>query len=71
MARCLASTNEIPAVEPPKGLKATLRHYQEDGFAWLQFLSGLGLSGVLADDMGLGKTVQAWPTSWPRRTPAG
>ena len=59
MARRLASTNEIPAVEPPKGLKATLRHYQEDGFAWLQFLSGLGLSGVLADDMGLGKTVQA------------
>ena len=36
-----------------------MRHYQEDGFAWLQFLSGLGLSGVLADDMGLGKTVQA------------
>ena len=45
--------------QPPKGLKATLRHYQEDGFAWLQFLSSLGLSGVLADDMGLGKTVQA------------
>ena len=43
---------------PPKGLKATLRHYQEDGFAWLQFLSRIGLSGVLADDMGLGKTLQ-------------
>ena len=36
-----------------------MRHYQEDGFAWLQFLQQLGLSGVLADDMGLGKTVQA------------
>jgi hypothetical protein len=59
MARKLAATSEIPAVAAPKGLKATLRHYQEDGFAWLQFLSSLGLSGVLADDMGLGKTVQA------------
>ena len=59
MARRLTTTSEIPAVASPKGLKATLRHYQEDGFAWLQFLSGLGLSGVLADDMGLGKTVQA------------
>ncbi|MFO1047794.1 MAG: DEAD/DEAH box helicase [Geminicoccaceae bacterium] len=59
MARLLATTSEIPAVTPPKSLKATLRHYQEDGFAWLQFLGRLGLSGVLADDMGLGKTVQA------------
>jgi hypothetical protein len=59
MARRLASTSEIPAVAPPKGLKAKLRHYQEEGFAWLQFLAGLGLSGILADDMGLGKTVQA------------
>jgi hypothetical protein len=59
MARRLASTTEIPPVGVPAGLKATLRHYQEEGLAWLQFLSGLGLSGVLADDMGLGKTVQA------------
>ncbi len=58
MARRLATTSEIPAAVVPKGLKATLRPYQEDGFAWLQFLSSLGLSGVLADDMGLGKTVQ-------------
>ncbi len=58
MARRLATTSEIPAVTPPKELRATLRHYQEDGFAWLQFLGSLGLSGVLADDMGLGKTVQ-------------
>ena len=29
------------ASRPRKGLKATLRHYQEDGFAWLQFLSSL------------------------------
>lgn len=59
MARRLGSTTEIPPVAAPAGLKATLRHYQEEGLAWLQFLSSLGLSGVLADDMGLGKTVQA------------
>lgn len=59
MARRLASISEIPPVPAPKGLKATLRHYQEDGLSWLQFLASLGLSGVLADDMGLGKTVQA------------
>jgi SNF2 family DNA or RNA helicase len=59
MARRLASVSEVPSVAPPKGLRAKLRHYQEEGFNWLQFLGGLGLSGVLADDMGLGKTVQA------------
>ena len=36
----------------------TLRPYQAQGVAWLQFLRGAGLGGVLADDMGLGKTVQ-------------
>ncbi|KAB8185733.1 ATP-dependent helicase [Nonomuraea phyllanthi] len=41
----------------PAGLDATLRPYQERGLAWLSFLSGLGLGGVLADDMGLGKTI--------------
>ncbi|CAM5633951.1 DEAD/DEAH box helicase [Rhodanobacter lindaniclasticus] len=42
----------------PKGLKATLRPYQRDGLAWLDFLGAAGLGGILADDMGLGKTVQ-------------
>ena len=59
MARRLAAVTEIPPVAAPSGLKATLRPYQEDGLAWLQFLSSCGLSGVLADDMGLGKTLQA------------
>ena len=35
-----------------------LRHYQQEGLGWLQFLSKFRLGGVLADDMGLGKTVQ-------------
>ncbi len=59
MARRLAAVTEIPPVSVPRGLKATLRTYQEDGLAWLQFLASCGLSGVLADDMGLGKTIQA------------
>ena len=43
----------------PDGLRATLRHYQTDGFRWLARLAGWGLGACLADDMGLGKTVQA------------
>ncbi len=43
----------------PDGLRATLRHYQRDGFEWLARLAGWGLGACLADDMGLGKTLQA------------
>ena len=46
------------ASKPPRGFKATLRPYQLDGLAWLDFLGAAGLGGILADDMGLGKTVQ-------------
>ena len=42
----------------PAGLQASLRPYQSDGLAWLQFLREYELGGILADDMGLGKTVQ-------------
>jgi superfamily II DNA or RNA helicase len=42
----------------PEGLRATLRDYQRQGLAWLQFLRETGFGGILADDMGLGKTVQ-------------
>jgi SNF2 family DNA or RNA helicase len=45
-------------VDPPSGLRATLRPYQRRGLSWLAFLSSLGLGACLADDMGLGKTVQ-------------
>ena len=42
----------------PKGLKATLRNYQKEGYNWLNFLDEFEWGGCLADDMGLGKTVQ-------------
>ena len=45
-------------VLPPPTFKASLRPYQSDGLAWLDFLRDTGFGGVLADDMGLGKTVQ-------------
>ncbi len=44
--------------DPPATLKAQLRPYQRDGFAWLAQLWDLELGGILADDMGLGKTLQ-------------
>ncbi|MGV9773019.1 DEAD/DEAH box helicase [Streptosporangium sp. NPDC003464] len=47
----------LTPVGVPRGLKGTLRPYQERGLSWLSFLSDLGLGGILADDMGLGKTV--------------
>jgi len=48
----------IAAVTLPEAFRGSLRPYQMEGVAWLQFLRGAGLGGVLADDMGLGKTVQ-------------
>ncbi len=42
----------------PATFQGTLRPYQERGLSWLDFLSRLGIGGVLADDMGLGKTAQ-------------
>jgi len=47
------------AVHPPRQLRAELRPYQLQGFAWLKRLSTWGVGACLADDMGLGKTVQA------------
>lgn len=46
------------AIEPPAGLLAELRPYQQDGLNWLTFLQRFGFGGILADDMGLGKTLQ-------------
>ena len=41
-----------------RGLRGTLRPYQEAGHDWLRLVTGLGLGACLADDMGLGKTIQ-------------
>ncbi len=59
MAKRLIESGGVPMVPQPAALKAQLRPYQQQGLSWLQFLSSVGLSGVLADDMGLGKTLQA------------
>ncbi|MEG1494420.1 MAG: DEAD/DEAH box helicase [Gordonibacter sp.] len=49
------------SMEPPElpgSFVATLRHYQQSGYAWLDYVTALGFGACLADDMGLGKTVQ-------------
>lgn len=54
----LTDFQALRPITPPKELQAGLRHYQQDGLNWLQFLREFGLGGILADDMGLGKTLQ-------------
>jgi len=48
----------IQDVALPVNLHAELRHYQQQGLNWLQFLREYKFAGILADDMGLGKTIQ-------------
>ncbi|MFZ6875137.1 SNF2-related protein [Undibacterium sp. Di27W] len=54
----LAEFGGINSISPPVGLQASLRDYQKEGVAWMQFLREYQLAGILADDMGLGKTIQ-------------
>jgi superfamily II DNA or RNA helicase len=54
----LKNFSGIQPLSAPAHFQATLRPYQEEGLAWLQFLRRYRLGGILADDMGLGKTVQ-------------
>jgi non-specific serine/threonine protein kinase len=56
--RGLRSPEGLLHVEPGRGLRGTLRPYQQVGVRWLHLLSRLGLGACLADDMGLGKTIQ-------------
>lgn len=58
----LRSPQTIQESPLPKSFHATLRPYQRNGFAWLDYMSQLGFGACLADDMGLGKTIQvlAW-----------
>ncbi len=63
LLEALAEVGTSPAapVAPaalPAGLNATLRPYQQVGYAWLAERAQKGLGAILADDMGLGKTVQ-------------
>jgi SNF2-related domain/SNF2 Helicase protein/Helicase conserved C-terminal domain len=59
LAARIASLGSAPGpVDPPPGLQATLRPYQQRGLAWLAGMCDSGLGGCLADDMGLGKTIQ-------------
>ncbi|MBB3222385.1 DEAD/DEAH box helicase [Pseudoduganella umbonata] len=58
LGRKLDGFTGIVPVAAPAGLRATLRAYQHDGLAWMQFLREYDFAGILADDMGLGKTIQ-------------
>ncbi len=58
LADNLRQLADIPSIDPPKNLKATLRNYQLEGYRWLHFLKENQMGGILADDMGLGKTLQ-------------
>ncbi|MDO9106056.1 MAG: SNF2-related protein [Methylovulum sp.] len=54
----LKSFSGIQDVALPSNFHAELRHYQQHGLNWLQFLREYQFAGILADDMGLGKTIQ-------------
>ena len=58
LGRKLRGFDGVQAVAAPAGLQASLRPYQSEGLAWMQFLREYGFAGILADDMGLGKTLQ-------------
>jgi len=55
----LTQFTEIPTLDIPAGMNATLRDYQQRGFEWMAFLYEHRFGACLADDMGLGKTLQA------------
>ena len=54
----IAALTAVGVVQQPAALNATLRPYQERGFAWLYRNIRSGFGSVIADDMGLGKTLQ-------------
>jgi uncharacterized Zn finger protein/superfamily II DNA or RNA helicase len=57
-AKLIEQLRREDEVALPAGLQATLRPYQQRGYAWLWRNARLGLGSVIADDMGLGKTLQ-------------
>lgn len=54
----LSASASYPPVQLPDIFVGDLRHYQQQGLQWLNFLDKLNFGACLADDMGLGKTVQ-------------
>ncbi len=55
LIRQLTEQEDIPV---PPAINATLRPYQERGYAWLYRNMRIGFGSIIADDMGLGKTLQ-------------
>lgn len=55
----LRESGEVPL---PCDLNATLRPYQQRGYAWMLRNLQVGFGSVIADDMGLGKTLQVIAT---------
>ncbi len=66
LAPLIEGFERLAAPTLPADLTASLRHYQQQGVSWLEFLRGAGLGGILADDMGLGKTLQTICVLGPR-----
>ncbi len=54
----LRKPEKIRKAAVPGTVKAVLRPYQKNGYAWLGYMDQLGFGACLADDMGLGKTLQ-------------
>ncbi len=53
---------EVKDIPLPAGIHATLRPYQQRGYAWMYRNARIGFGSVIADDMGLGKTLQVIAT---------
>jgi superfamily II DNA or RNA helicase len=52
----LDGARRLEELPEPAGFVGELRHYQRQGYGWLELLRAHGLGGCLAFDMGLGKT---------------
>lgn len=62
MRKVINDFKTVKEVKTPKGLKASLRPYQQRGFEWMYKNATLGFGCLIADDMGLGKTLQVITT---------
>ncbi|NDD30095.1 MAG: DEAD/DEAH box helicase, partial [Proteobacteria bacterium] len=56
--QALTDARKVTPIAQPGDLRAQLRPYQAQGFAWMADRMARGLGACLADDMGLGKTIQ-------------